>query len=206
MMKRFLVVCAMVLMSTTFAHAAATEETAMKFSEDLGKDVLAILDKDGASMKQKHAKLEKKFRQVVDVDWVAKFVMGRHFRSLDAAKQKEYMKAYERFVILNYTSNFVDYTSGTSFKVVRAREDKPGKFYVTTEIVRPGKQSVILDYRLRAKGNSFEIYDIIVEGVSLITAQRSEFDSVMAQENIDYLIKHLKQKADAAEAKVNAGA
>ncbi len=196
--RSFVFACVALFASVSIA---ATEQDAVNFSTTMGNEVLALLNAGGTTQ-SKHAALEKKFTSLVDVEWIGKFVMGKHWRPLEATQQTKYMAEYRRFIIANYTSNFVDYTSGTTFKVLRAREEKPGKFYVSSEIVRPGKPSVIFDYRVRAEGESFVIYDIIVEGISLITAQRSEFDAVMSQKGFDFLLKQITDKANTAEQKV----
>jgi ABC-type transporter MlaC component len=61
-----------------------------------------------------------------------------------------------------------------------------------------GSQPVLVDYRVR-KNEKFAIFDIIVEGVSMITTQRSEFTSVLANHDMNYLITQLANKAIASE-------
>jgi phospholipid transport system substrate-binding protein len=53
---------------------------------------------------------------------------------------------------------------------------------------------VLLDYSMRKTEKGWKIYDIVVEGVSLVLTYRSEFDAVVKQDGIDGLIKRLAQK------------
>ena len=64
----------------------------------------------------------------------------------------------------------------------------------------PNSEPVLVDYRVRESkntkgGSGYKIFDVIVEGVSLITTQRSEFASVITNNGIDYLIGQLAAKS-----------
>ena len=102
-----------------------------------------------------------------------------------------------------YASRFTEYTSG-SFKITSTRDDGDGEFFVSMEVStgEPNSEPVFVDYRVReASGkNKFAVFDIIVEGVSMITTQRSEFASVITNHDVDYLISQMASKAIAAPA------
>ena len=65
---------------------------------------------------------------------------------------------------------------------------------VRNQFIRPGAKPVLLDYSMRKTPAGWKIYDIVVEGVSLVLTYRSEFDAVVKQDGIDGLIKRLAQK------------
>jgi phospholipid transport system substrate-binding protein len=73
---------------------------------------------------------------------------------------------------------------------------KPGDDDATVrnQFIRPGGKPVLIDYSMRKTPQGWKIYDIVVEGVSLVLTYRSEFDAVVKQEGIDGLIKRLTQK------------
>ena len=61
-------------------------------------------------------------------------------------------------------------------------------------------QPILVDYRIHKVDASFKIFDVVVEGVSLLTTQRTEFSSVLTNKGMDYLINQLAQKtANAAK-------
>ena len=64
----------------------------------------------------------------------------------------------------------------------------------STQFIRPGGQPLPIDFAMRKTDQGWKVYDITVEGVSLVLTYRSEFDSVVKQEGIDGLIKRLTQK------------
>jgi phospholipid transport system substrate-binding protein len=61
-----------------------------------------------------------------------------------------------------------------------------------------------IDYRIHKVDKSYKIFDVIVEGVSLLTTQRTEFSSVINNKGIDYLINQLVEKSTAASQKSTA--
>ena len=84
---------------------------------------------------------------------------------------------------------------GQEMKVLPSRV-KPGDTEATgrNQFVRAGGKPVPIDYQKRKTDNGWKIYDITVEGISLVLTYRSEFDQVVKQQGIDGLIKRLSQK------------
>jgi len=73
---------------------------------------------------------------------------------------------------------------------------KPGDTEATVhnQFIRPGAKPVLVDYSMRKAEKGWKIYDIVVEGISLVLTYRSEFDAVVKQDGIDGLIRRLSQK------------
>jgi len=79
--------------------------------------------------------------------------------------------------------------------VLRARgEPKGDEATVRTQFVRAGGQPLPIDFQMRKTDKGWKVFDISVEGVSLVLTYRSEFDAVVKQEGIDGLVKRLAQK------------
>lgn len=202
MMIRLLVLLTAFLLSSVQVALAASADDAKAFANTIGDRVLVIIQDESLDNDAKLTKLEAMFTDVVDVQWVGRFVLGRHWRSLDESQQDAYQAAYRNFLIKHYVSNFVGY-SGETFTIPQAREEREGEYFVRMEIQRPkGQQPVIVDYLLRSDGGDFKVFDIIVEGVSLINTQRSEFGSVVERKGIEALITKLKAKSDNLQAEM----
>jgi phospholipid transport system substrate-binding protein len=174
--------------------ATAKEKAAEQYIDGLAKQVLMTISQKDLAKEKKQAALDKLFRENVDFDWVAKFVMGRFWRQATDDQKKRYVEAYKAFLIRNYTARFLEYTSG-SFKVLGSQALEKGESVVNMEIAseKKGEPPILIDYKVR-HGSSHKIFDIIVEGVSLLTTQRSEFNSVLNKSGIDGLIAQLEAK------------
>ncbi|MFN7186476.1 MAG: phospholipid-binding protein MlaC [Alphaproteobacteria bacterium] len=197
-MRRFLVLLGALAMTGSMvspAHAAG-EEAARRFVEQITAKTLAVVQTDAdAAAKQKE--LDAVFTPIVDIPFVGKFVLGQHWRTATPAQQKDYLAAYGPFLMKHYISRLVKY-SGQSVEVTKAVAEKDSTLLVTMKIIESDSNSFFVEYRLRPAGNSFKLVDIVVEGVGLLTSQRSEFNSVVNQKGLDYLIEALKKKTTSA--------
>lgn len=179
---------------------AASEAEASKYVESLGNQAIAIIKENKISKDQKQKKLEKIFSTNVDIPWVGRFVMGRFWRTATPEQQQRYLKEYENFVVTHYASRFAEY-SGGKFAVTDAKKTGDGEFTISMKMETgdKGAEPVAVDYRVRAGKGSFKVFDVIVEGVSMITTQRSEFGAILSDKGIDELISKLASKSLSAE-------
>ena len=193
-MKRFLqsliAIFVVAFATTSFASDAAGAKV---FLDKVAADVLAIVKDSGASKEAKQKKIEALFADKVDIAFVAKFVLGKHWRTATPKQQQDYMTAYKPFILKNYASKLTTYSGQTYVLKNQHMEDNIA--VVTMEIVDASGTNVVVDYRLGDAGaGKYKINDIVVEGVSLLTTQRAEFGSIVEQHNVDYLITALQKQ------------
>ncbi len=186
--------CAVLLSATSFTTASASEKQVESFVTTLADNVLKTLE-SGSNEKQTLMKLESLFKKNVDTKWIGRFVLGKHWRSLNEAEQARYLKSYQNFIVKNYTSRFAQF-SGQTYELGKTRKQEDGDYLVMMKIIDPkGGPDILTDYRVRKQDGGYRVVDIVVEGVSLITTQRSEFGGFVGQKGIDALIKALDAKA-----------
>ncbi len=191
-MKQLFVSFLAMVMVSFIAHA--DEDGARNFAESTANKAVSVLASAGSDS-VKVTKLEELFVNSVDTNWIARFVMGKYWKDIDAAKQKEYLSNYRDFLVKHYTQNFKEYSEGTQFTITRSNQVKKGQYRVSMNIIRLQGQPLKVDYRVRDGGsNNYSIIDIVVEGVSLLNTQRSEFSSVIQRKGVDHLIEQLKSK------------
>jgi phospholipid transport system substrate-binding protein len=202
-LRSFALAAALFVSATSVAQAASTQDAA-KYIETVGNQAVATISDKSLDKAKKQTKLETLFGDSVDFKWVGRFVIGRYWRDASDAQKERYLTEYKKFLILHYTSRFTDYTSG-SFKITGSKQDGEGEFTVGMQIQPGGSggEPVLVDYRVRADGKNFKIFDVIVEGVSLIATQRSEFGAVLAKGGIDHLIEQLIAKSKLGAAAIN---
>lgn len=191
---RFGILSLLMALMGTPAVAAVTDD-ARTFVDTVGGTALATLQDAALNDAQKREKLNALFADAVDIPYVGKFVLGRYWRTATPEQQKAYMQAYEPFLIRNYVGRIAKY-SGQTYTLT---DSKPmGEGAVVGMILHTPDGSspdVIVNYRLNKVGKGFKVIDIVVENVSLLNTQRSEFSSIVGNKGIDYLIDALKKKA-----------
>jgi len=190
--------CAAFIVCLAFVSApvlADEKEDAGAFANELGHKALAVITNKSSSKEEVRSKLETLFEQNVDIDWIGKFVLGRYWRDATDEQKEKYLANYKTFLISHYTSNFSEF-SNVNFQVTKTVPEERGGYTVTMRIKRPNAEDLVVDYTIRKKeGDGLRVYDIVVEGVSMITTQRSEFASVASQKGIDYLIDQLAERS-----------
>ena len=193
----FLIFTIFAVITAASYNAEATTKEASNFISDLADRVITLVKSNNISEEQKENKLNAIFIESVDTKWIARFSMGRYWRQLNTNQQNTFLNLYSQYLIGLYVPNFRKYTAGNIIKVKNTTQVSEKEYVVQTILVDPVSQSNIkIDYRL-IQNDGFEkfvIFDIIAEGVSLITTQRAEISSVMSNSGFDVLMNKLKQK------------
>jgi phospholipid transport system substrate-binding protein len=161
-------------------------------------EVMAAIKTDkqlASGDRQKALKLvEEKILPYVDFDQATRLAVGRAWSQASPEQKKRLVTEFKNMLVRTY-SNAVDAYQGQTLKVLPSRgKPDPEDTVVRTQFNRAGGQPLPIDFHMRQADNTWKVYDIVVEGVSLVMTYRSEFDAVVKQEGIDGLIKRLAQK------------
>src|SRR6188768_3169401 len=159
--------------------------------EDLVKKITAEVmdaiksDKQlAAGDKQKALKLaEEKILPHVDFEEATRLAVGRAWKEATPEQKKKLVQEFRNMLVRTY-SNAISAYEGQQMKVMPVRM-KAGETDVTVhnQFVRPGApKPVLVDYQMRKTDKGWKIYDIVVEGVSLVLTYRSEFDAIAKQD------------------------
>ena len=182
------------LATPVFAQELGPEALVKKITTE----VLEAIKSDkqlAAGDRQRAIKLaEEKILPHVDFEEATRLAVGRSWQQASPEQRKKLTAEFRNMLVRTYSSAIQPY-GGQQMKVMPVRM-KPGDTEVTVQnqFIRAGGQPVKLDYSMRKTDNGWKIYDIVVEGVSLVLTYRSEFDAVVKQEGVDGLIKRLAQK------------
>ena len=202
-MKTILVLMCGVLMQCAALGARADIPDPDVLIKNTVHDVLDVVRKD----KDLRAGDQKKLLQLVDekvlpnfdFERMTRLAVGRSWRAATPEQQKALMNEFRILLVRTYTKAFTSYRD----QVV---EIKPLKLdssmtdvTVKTAIVKPGsQQSVQVDYDMEKRPDGWKVYDLTVEGVSLVTSYRGTFADQIQQVGIDGMIKTLADKNKAA--------
>lgn len=163
---------------------------------ELGDRVLKLLNDKQTLEVQRREEFDKLADQAFDVPKIAQFVLGRYWLSASDGEKRQFVQAFEVYMVNVYWSRFRDY-AGIDFKVASQRRDG-NLIYVATEFGRQSGQPVKIDWIITPVGDSFRIRDASLEGVSQALTYRQEFASVIERNGgkVSALIDQLRHKAD----------
>jgi phospholipid transport system substrate-binding protein len=176
------------------SRAAPSVEDARTLIEKLSAEVLAILSDQAITDRQKFDALVELLDGPIDLDLVARLILGRHWRTADEVKRQEYLALFREYALANLAAKLHLYR-GQSFEVTGARVVSDQDALVTSRILSDGEPPLQVDWRLRGRDGAAPVtIDLIVEGVSLIVTLRSEFGSVIERKGFDGLLVELRQR------------
>jgi len=179
---------------TALAQQMAPDQLVQKVTDE----VMAAIKSDkqlAAGDRQKALKLaEEKILPFVDFEQATRLAVGRSWSQASPEQKKRLVSEFKNMLVRTY-SNAVEAYQGQTLKVLPSRgKADPEDTVVRTQFNRAGGQPLPIEFHMRQADNTWKVYDIVVEGVSLVMTYRSEFDAVVKQEGIDGLIKRLAQK------------
>ena len=203
-MKKFLLLILTLLMSMSIFAAEAPD----LFVRKIADEVFEILktDKDlKAGNKEKAYKItEEKILPYFDFDRISKLVLGKAWPAATKDEQEAFKKEFRMMLVKTYGSALLKFKDQTlNYKPTRFQPSDE-EVLVKTEILKSGAPPLPIDYMLEKDGDSWKVFDIIIEGVSLVTNFRGQFGNEIKQNGIASLISKLAEKnADSDKVKSN---
>ena len=160
--------------------------------------ILSIVTDPDLKSSSKTAEREKLIRQAVDerFNWeeMARRSLATHWAKRTAEERKEFVPLFADLLERTYMKKVEDYSGE---KVLYERETKEGDYAtVRVKIVTKKNKDIPVEYRLKKEGNDWLIYDVSIEGVSLVNNYRTQFNSIITQSSYENLIKRLKEKVE----------
>ena len=188
------------------AYADITEPDAL--IKRTAQEVLDIVRQD----KDIQAGNQKRVLELVDAKVLPHFnftrmtrlAVGKHWRTATDQQKKSLETEFRNMLVRTYTKAFSTYRDQTvQTKPLKMTSDAT-EVTVKTVIVKPGTPSIPVDYDMEKTADGWKVYDLIVEGVSLVTSYRSTFSEQIQKDGLDGLIKTLTEKnTTAAKASLN---
>jgi len=193
MKHRVLVMC-LVLVAGGATLAWAGEPTE-KIKATTDKILGVVRDpalKGAAKEKERRALIRKAVDERFDWNEMARRSLARHWEGRTEDEKKEFVPLYADLVDRAYMSKVEGYSGE---KVKYEGETVDGDYAtVNVRIMTQKGQEISVEYRLRKKGNDWLIYDVSIEGVSLVNNYRTQFNSIISQSSYASLVKQLKAK------------
>ncbi len=168
------------------------------------EDVLAIVKSDADIQAGNQAKIfalaEEKILPNFNFERVSRLVLGKNWTRATVEQKANFQKEFRTLLLRTYATALSKYQDQKiEFLPLRMADDAKTAS-VKTKIIQNGAQPIQVDYSLAQEDNAWKVYDIVIEGVSLVTNYRGQFSQEVRQNGLDSLIKKLATKnANAAK-------
>ncbi|MED5338948.1 MAG: ABC transporter substrate-binding protein [Pseudomonadota bacterium] len=175
-LKIFLLTIVFFTLSGRFLLAGSSPE-AQKFIEDFGNEAIESLTENGLTDQVRMDRFRNLYKKDFATDAIVRFVLGPYWKKSSKEDRKKFAKLLEDYVVVSYAPKWKNY-SGETFSVYDSIEESAKIILVRSDVTPSEGTPIKLDWRV-GNDSPYRIYDIAVEGVSMIITQRSEFMSVI---------------------------
>ena len=162
------------------------------FVTSFADSAISILSNDTISDAERTSSFTELVMSSIDLNLISKFVLSKAWKNASDEQKENYLIAFKDYFVSSYANKLDQYT-GERVDVIGSQE--AGKYVIVeSNIVREGTDTlkINLKWRLLNKNNQIKIIDLNIEGISLVIAQREEFQSFLA--NNDYDLDKLIEK------------
>ena len=162
------------------------------FVTSFADSAISILSSESLSDAERTSSFTELVMSSIDLNLISKFVLSKAWKNASDEQKEEYLIAFKDYFVNSYANKLDQYT-GEKVDVIGSQE--AGKYVIVeSNIIREGTDTlkINLKWRLLNKDNQIKIIDLNIEGISLVIAQREEFQSFLA--NNDYDLDKLIEK------------
>lgn len=195
-MKKIFFILLIMFFALPSSSRAAQPLELLKDSID---NVIGILGdpiyKDASLKDAQQKKIWDIIQQMFDFEEMAKRTLARNWRSFNAQQKKVFSETFGRFLGKNYLDKIQSGFKDEKIAYLGQQMLNGTKAVIRTKIIRSSTE-IPVDYSMLKQDNSWKVYDVKVEGVSLMKNYRAQFRSILLKESPKQLIDRLKRKIE----------
>lgn len=173
-------------------NVAITENDVKNFITNMSIKSNNILNNTQITETQKEQEYQNFAGEIVDSNYVARFILATNWRTLTPEQQNEFQVLYKEYLLENYMPKLKDYNQDLSVNKVEKLRDKV--YIVQTTTKDKDGRLVNVGFRVIEKNGQLYIIDIIPEGISFISSQRTDVNNSISMNGYDKFLEDLKNK------------
>jgi len=185
---------------TVFSAIAANPNSAVPMLENTANQIVNVLKTNQARLKSDpniiQQVVERYLLPHVDVVGMSRSVLGRNqWSSATTAEKQAFTQVFTQLVVRTYSSPLAQY-SGETVVFTQKQETAPDGHFarVSSVIHRPNGQAIPLTYALVMQHDEWKVYDLTIEGISLLQSFRNQFSAALQNSSMQALIDQMKKR------------
>lgn len=186
---------ALIISLFTAATVLASVTDGVKKTVD---DVIRIVEdkelKTKNNEQRRRTAIRKAIAAIFDSQEMAKRSLGKHWNQRTPAERKQFVDLFSTLLENSYAGKIESYNNE---RIVYTKELVDGDYAeVKSKVITAKKDEYTLDYRLLKRDNAWVVYDVIIEGVSLVANYRTQFNKIITTSGYPELVKKLQTKSN----------
>lgn len=137
---------------------------------------------------------------------MAKLALGKNWKKATREQKIEFVGEFRNLLVRTYSKSLLEFSDQEIFFFPVKLAADTHKASVKAEVVQPGGPSIPMSYRVRIKNNAWKVYDIKIDGISLVTSYRGTFSQEIRKSGMDGLLKYMRDKNSKLASKINQNA
>ncbi len=197
-LRKLFAILSLGMLLTSGAAALAQVLAPDVLARNTTNDVIQIVRQDrdirSGDTRKIYALVEAKILPHFDFRQMTQLAVGRNWQRATPEQQQRLTDEFRTLLVRTYAasiSSVADYR--IDFKPLRMRPADTD-VTVSTEVTRPGSAPVTIDYRMERQADGWKVYDVLVDGVSLVTTYRNSFNTEVRKGGINGLIAALERR------------
>ncbi len=201
LLKRMAALVLGVSLAALSVSAQAAKVEPDQLIKETSEKVLSALEKNQQKYKQQPDEIFKLVNDIIlphlDFRAMSKLALGKNWRKANSEQQERFVDAFKTMLVRTYSKSLTEY-AGQQIKFLPYTPPAEGKrtVKVHTIISQSSGPDIPIDYSLRIKDDIWKVYDIKIDGISLVTNYRNSFAADINRVGIDGLIDKLLAKTD----------
>lgn len=190
MLQRTILILLTLFFTTTHAFATPTED----IRKTVDQVIRIVSDKQlKQNDKKRRQALKNSISVIFDYHEMAKRSLGKHWNTRSVEERKEFSDLFANLLEKTYANKIESYNNE---RVIYTRENIDGnRAEVKSKVVTSKQDEYTMDYRLLNQGGKWMVYDVVIEGVSLVSNYRSQFNKIITASGYGELVKKLQGKS-----------
>lgn len=185
------------------ARAAEAQPGPQQLVIDTTERMLGVLQEKGAQLEQEPALIYDLVGEIVlphfDFVRMSAWTLGKYWRRASQEQKLRFVRAYRELLVRTYGVALLEYR-GQQIEYLPLREDPAsGDVTVRTQVIQPGQSPIAIYYSLAERDGRWRVYDVAVDGISLVANFRTSFATEIKNSGLEALISRLEERNQKGE-------
>ena len=193
-MKKLLILCTAIIIGSV-VWLNAEERTPEQIVEETSTEVLRVVNEEAERIKNEpgyvNDLIDKLILPIVDLQAMGKLILGKHWKTASEEQRSQFITEFKSMLIRTYAKSIADY-GHAKVSVLAPKAKEQGKYHtVNTELDLGSGVPLQVAYVFRRKDDAWKVFDLSVDGLSLIKNFRTSFSQEISETSLDALIERL---------------
>lgn len=198
MLNRIIMLAIAGIMLASTAFATVTDDVRNTVNEI----IRIVSDKEmkkHANEQKRRSAIKKSLAAIFDHQEMAKRSLGKHWNQRTPEERRQFVGLFASLLENSYASKIESYNNE---KIVYVKESVDNDYAeVKSKVITPKRDEFTLDYKLiKQSGGKWVVYDVVIEGVSLVSNYRTQFNKIITANGYPELVKKLQSKSNEIKA------